>query len=130
VRAAFRTGEVEIGQKQSTRKIDLPSMHCVTNYNAIEVGEMKFYSSKHVCTRGIEEFEGEMHEATYAVSEHSGVGNWRFEKIGIDAFLTQEDAIASAIRKIGAKRVSIAKQDKKLHQLLGKMIELQKEVGK
>ena len=69
-----------------------------------------FYSIKYLETKGIDSFEGDVFECEYGCAGHLGTVSGRFERIGVDCFLTQEEAVEGA--KAKAKRRLLSAQRK------------------
>ena len=77
---------------------------------------MKFYSIKYLETKGIEEFEGEVHHGNggYAVGERVS----RFEALGKDAFTVRGDAVVAGRGKLAKTIESLKKREGRLEKLL------------
>lgn len=84
---------------------------------------MRFYSIKHVETKGIEEWEGnqDRNNQSYATTPHDGRSFWthRFEKIGKECFETRAGAVDAGKDKLQKTLKGIDKRRSKILRLIG-----------
>jgi hypothetical protein len=84
---------------------------------------IRFYSIKYLFTKGIESFEGEITQEKYAYRQNTPPQyDGRFETIGVDAFLTLDEAKAAALQKIAKKEKLLEKQTKNLRNLKAEIL--------
>lgn len=78
---------------------------------------MTFYSTKYWSTCGIETFEGSQNDGYASAGIPGRLQGYRFERVGRDAFLTREEAVANANEKRKRKLAALRKQITKLEAM-------------
>jgi hypothetical protein len=90
---------------------------------------VRYYSIKHIATKGIVEFDGEpiwedrhVRQTQADAKREGNRWNCRLERIGTECFDDIGEARNAAIQKLKRKREALSKQSRKVTDMIGKLV--------